>query len=240
MGIKPMNCIIIEDEADARRLVEAFVQKTKMLKLIGSYATAIEALNSGSTDHNVDLVLLDIELPEMSGMEYLRSLNVRPIVIVLSGQEKYALEAFEYDVTDYILKPVIYSRFYKAISKAYLHWRKDQNFQLIHNENFIRKGGMLVRLPFSDIFWIEALENYVVIRSGREKHSIHFTLKAIRERLPSDLFIQVHRSYIVNIQKIDSIKKNSLLICIGEEVHEIPIGKIYRQELLSYLNLLSY
>lgn len=234
-----MNCIIIEDYEDARKLIEVYVKKTKMLKLLGSYASAIDAINDNHNTFEVDLVLLDIELPGMSGLEYLQTLPRQPAVIILSGQEKYALEAYEYDVSDYILKPIIYPRFYKAVSKVYTRWRKDQNIQQIQNDSFIRKGNMLVRLSLSEIQWIEALENYVIVMTPQEKHSVHFTLKAILQKLPEDQFMQVHRSFIVNLHKIDAIKKSSLEIRVGEEIHQIPIGKIFREELLSRLNLLS-
>ena len=198
MPAKPMNCIIIEDYDESRRLVEIFVQKTRMLNLVGSYASAVEAINDTDQKDRVDLVLLDIELPEMSGMDYLRTLQTQPVVIILSAQEKYALEAFEFDVTDYILKPITYMRFYKAVARAYTRWRRDQNIMQVKNEIFVRKGAALIKLHYEEIYWIEAMENYVLLNTSKEKLTVHFTLKAISERLPDELFQQVHRSYIIN------------------------------------------
>ncbi|OFY53206.1 MAG: DNA-binding response regulator [Bacteroidetes bacterium GWF2_49_14] len=234
-----MNCIIIEDYEESRQLVEIFVQKTRMLNLIGSYASAVEAINAPSTNEKIDLVLLDIELPEMSGMEYLKTLSERPVVIILSAQEKYALEAFEYDVTDYILKPITYARFYKAVSKAYTQWRREQNVQKIQNEIFVRKGASLIKLSYDEILWVEALENYVLVITSREKLTVHFTLKAIMQKLPPDQFLQVHRSHIVNINKINEIQRTSLVINDGTVDHEIPVGKSYKEQLLASLNLMS-
>lgn len=234
-----MNCIIIEDYEESRKLVEIFVQKTRMLNLIGSYGSAVEAVNNHDPKQKVDLVLLDIELPEMSGMEYLKSLETNPVVIILSAQEKYALEAFEYDVTDYILKPVTYARFYKAVSKAYLRWKKDQNIQRKRDEIFIRKGSSLIKFDFKDILWIEALENYVLLNTAKEKLTVHFTMKAITEKLPPDNFQQVHRSFIVNLNKIQLIKNNSIFIAEGPEVKRIPIGKSFKEQLMVSLNLIS-
>jgi len=233
-----MNCIIIEDYEESRRLVEIFVTKTRMLNLVGSYESAVAAINDHDPKKKVDLVLLDIELPEMSGMEYLKTLQSDPVVIILSAQEKYALEAFEYDVTDYILKPVTYSRFYKAVSKAYTRWRKDQNIQKIRNEIFVRKGASLVRFTYSDILWIEALENYVMVNTIDEKLTVHFTMKAILSKLPPEIFFQVHRSYIVNVDKINLIKNNNLFIATSSEKKRIPIGKSYKDQLLASLNLM--
>ena len=161
-------------------------------------------------------------------------------MIILSAQEKYALEAFEYDVTDYIVKPVTYARFYKAVSKAYLRWKKDQNIQRNVNEIFIRKGSSLVKFSFEDILWVEALENYVLLNTVKEKLTVHFTMKAILEKLPPDFFQQVHRSYIVNLSKIQLIKNNNIFITEGPEAKRIPIGKSYKEPLLVSLNLMSH
>ena len=239
MAIKPMNCIIIEDYDESRQLIEIFVQKTRMLNLVGSYASAVEAVNA-SPSEPVNLVLLDIELPEMSGMEYLKNLQEKPVVIILSAQEKYALEAFEYDVTDYILKPITYARFYKAVSKAYTHWRREQNVQKIQNDIFVRKGSSLVKLSYDEILWVEALENYVLVITKQEKLTVHFTLKAIMQKLPPDQFLQVHRSHIVNILRIIEINRSSLILTDGADNHEIPVGKSFKEQLLASLNLMSH
>ena len=240
MAIKPMNCIIIEDYHESRKLVEIFVEKTRMLNLVGSYGSAVEAINDGNLSAKVDLVFLDIELPEMSGMEYLKTLEESPVVIILSAQEKYALEAFQYDVTDYILKPITYARFYKAVSKAYSHWRRQNNVQKAQNDIFIKKGNSLVKLSYEDIIWIESMENYVLVVTVKEKLVVHFTLKAILQKLPADVFLQTHRSHIVNLNKIDAIKRNSLIIREGTLELEVPVGKSYRDQLLSSLNLMSH
>jgi len=235
-----MNCIIIEDYDESRKLVEIFVQKTRMLNLVGSYGSALDAINDQNPENKADLVLLDIELPEMSGLEYLRTLEEKPVVIILSAQEKYALEAFEYDVTDYILKPITYARFYKAVSKAYSHWRRQNNVQKVQNDIFVKKGHSLIKLSYDDIIWIESLENYVLVITQHEKLAVHFTLKAILQKLPSDVFLQVHRSHIVNLNKIESIKRNSLIIRDKTMEQEVPVGKSYRDQLLSSLNLMSH
>ena len=240
MQQQSMNCIIIEDYEESRKLVEIFVVKTRMLNLVGSYESAVEAINKHNPKQKVDLVLLDIELPEMSGMEYLKTLQTNPVVIILSAQEKYALEAYEYDVTDYILKPITYARFYKAVSKAYTRWRKDQNIQRLQDEIFVRKGSSLVKFGYSEILWVEALENYVMLNTVREKLTVHFTMKAILDKLPADNFQQVHRSYIVNINKIQLIKNNNIFITEGPEAKRIPIGKSYKEQLIASLNLMSH
>ncbi len=240
MAAKPMNCIIIEDYEESRKLVEVFVAKTRMLNLTGSYATAVDAINDARQTQKVDLVLLDIELPEMSGMEYLKTLTTKPVVIILSAQEKYALEAFEYDVTDYILKPITYSRFYKAVARAYTRWRRDQNIQKVQSEIFVRKGSSLIKLQYEDILWIQAMENYVLMMTKQEKLTVHFTLRAILDKLPGDVFQQVHRSFIVNVSKVNLIRNNHLFLEDTGEPIKIPIGKAYKEQLFASLNLISH
>ncbi|MCK9324690.1 MAG: LytTR family DNA-binding domain-containing protein [Bacteroidales bacterium] len=239
MLIKPMKCIVIEDFDDSRRLIETYIRKTKMLELIGSYSSALEAINDEESSNQADLVLLDIELPDINGLEYLQTLKSKPAVIILSGLEKYAIQAFEYDVSDYLLKPIIFSRFYKAISKVYNRWRKEQNISQEASFSFIRKGDSLVRISLSEISYIEAMENYVVLFTESGKHLVHFTMKALMERLPEGMFIRTHRSYVANINKIESVEANSIKVKIGNNLSEIPIGRVYRQQLLERLNPLS-
>lgn len=235
-----MNCIIIEDHPESRTLVEIFVKKTGSLNLINSHGTAVEAINSKDDKEDIDLVFLDIELPEMTGMEYLRTLTHNPQVIILSAQDKYALEAFEYDVTDYLLKPVTYSRFFKAVNKALIRYKKSKNIVKAQNEIFIRKDSSLIKLKFEEIWWIEAMENYVMVNTETEKYTVHFTLKGILTKLPIDIFQQIHRSYILNLNKIDMIKDNSVILKLDEYDKTIPIGKSFRENLYNNLNLISH
>jgi len=235
-----MNCIIIEDHPESRTLIEIFVKKTGSLNLINSHATAVQAINSKDDKDDIDLVFLDIELPEMTGMEYLKTLSHSPQVIIMSAQDKYALEAFEFDVTDYLLKPVTYSRFFKSVNKALIRFKKDKNIVKSQNEIFIRKDSSLIKLKFEEIWWIEAMENYVMVNTGTDKYTVHFTLKGILQKLPVDVFQQVHRSYILNLNKIDLIKDNSVILKLNEYDKSIPIGKSYRENLYNNLNLISH
>ena len=131
-------------------------------------------------------------------------------------------------------------RFYKAVARAYTRWRRDQNIMQVKNEIFVRKGAALIKLHYEEIYWIEAMENYVLLNTSKEKLTVHFTLKAISERLPDELFQQVHRSYIINIQHITLIRNNHLLLHNRMENKKIPIGKSYRDKLLSSINLMSH
>lgn len=233
-----MNCIIIDDDKLSRRILEEFIKKTEGLQLLHSCADAVDAINILKKEDNIHLIFLDIEMPEMTGIDFMESLQVEPQVIIVSAKEKYALDAFEYDVTDYLLKPVTYSRFFKAVDKAATRFEKDKNNLIGKEEIFIKKNSTLVRLKYEEILWVEALENYVIFNTYKEKFTIHFTMKAIEQKLPPQNFTRVHRSFIVNTSSIDVIEDNSVIIKTEEGSKTIPIGKSYKEKLMKDINLI--
>jgi DNA-binding LytR/AlgR family response regulator len=233
-----MNCIIIDDDALSRRVVEEFVERTDFLTLKYSFKDAVEAINSfNKGNEEIDLIFLDIEMPEMDGIDFMNTLKNLPQVIIVSSKEKYAVNAFDYDVTDYLLKPITYSRFYKAVLKAKnIHDIKERSDV---DEIYVKKNSALVRLKYDEILWVEALENYVIINSFSDKFTIHFTMKSIESQLPSKQFKRVHRSYIVNAKKIDRIEDNSVYIKNSEGLKSIPIGKAYKERFMNDINLMG-
>lgn len=233
-----MKCIVIDDDDITCRLLEDYVEKTSFLELSGSFNNAVDAINFFNNQGVVDLVFLDIEMPEMTGIEFLNTITQKPQIIVVSSREKYAIEAFEYSVTDYLLKPVTYARFFKAANKALENYDKEQSPN-VSDEIFIKKGNSLVKVKYSEILWIEALENYVVINTISDKYTIHFTMKAIENQLPAPMFKRVHRSFIVNLKSISSIEDNSVVIKVSDGRKVIPIGKSYRDQLLNDINLMN-
>lgn len=235
-----MNCIIIDDDPLSRKIIEGFIEKTETLNLLGSYDNPISAFDVFKGNDEVDLIFLDVEMPEMSGLEFINTLDAPPMVIIVSGQEKYALEAYEYDVVDYLLKPLNLSRFYKSITKAQNRYQERESISKLPEEIFIKKkNSTLVRLRYDDILWVEALENYVTVSTFKDKFTIHFTMKAIENKLPQNKFKRVHRSYIVNIHQIELIEDNNVIIKIEGGTKVIPIGKSYRDNLMDDLNLIS-
>lgn len=231
-----MNCIIIDDDLMSRRVLEEFVGRTEQLILLNSYENAVDAINAFNTGEDVDLIFLDIEMPEMSGIDFLETLQNPPQIIIVSSKEKYALDAFNYDVTDYLLKPVTYSRFFKAINKANVRFKNKVDSK--EDEIFIKKNSALVRLKYEEILWVEALENYVIFTTYTDKYTIHFTMKAIEQKLPSTMFTRVHRSFIVNTRSINLIEDNSIIINTKEGSKTIPIGKSYKDKLMGDINLM--
>jgi DNA-binding LytR/AlgR family response regulator len=236
-----MNCIVVDDDNFSVRIIEEFVNQTEGLALLGTFTNAIDAVNwlNNSEKEPVHLIFLDIEMPEMSGIEFLRALNVIPQVIIYSSQEKYALESYEYDVTDYLLKPVTYARFIKAVNRARERFERKENPVKQSTEIFIKNNSSLVRVKYDDILWIEALENYVVVNTFKEKYTIHFTMKSISDKMPSERFMRIHRSYIVNFSKISAIEDNSVIIRTESGNRVIPIGKSYKDKLLNDINLIT-
>lgn len=235
-----MNCIIIDDDPLSLKVVEEFVKRTDFLELQYTFNDAVEAINTiNVSEENIDLIFLDIEMPEMSGIEFLNTVKELPQVIIISSQEKYALQAFDYDVVDYLLKPITFSRFYKAASKARNNAETFELRQKQKDEIFIKKDSALVRLKYDDILWVEAMENYVVINSYEQKFTIHFTMKSIIQQLPGDRFKRVHRSYIVNVGNIDRIEDNYVIIKGKRTQKSIPIGKAYKEKFLKEINLIG-
>ena len=233
-----MNCIIVDDDSFVRKITEDFVKKTESLTLLHSLSSAVDAINVLNANENIDLIFLDIEMPEMTGIDFLNSLSTFPQVIIISSKEKYAIDAFEYDVTDYLLKPFAYSRFCKAVTKV-LERQEKSRMHAKGDEIFIKHNSSLVKLKYAEILWVEAMENYVIINTFDEKYMIHFTMRSIEEKLPLKQFLRVHRSFIVNIGGIHSIEDNTILIKTNDKSkNSIPIGKSYKDKLLKELNVI--
>jgi len=235
-----MNCIVIDDDKVSRLLIEKYVKKTEGLEFNGAYDNAIDALNDMQNEHDIDLIFLDIEMPEMSGVEFIKTLQKLPQIIVISAKDKYALEAIEYDVVDYLLKPISYTRFFKAVEKARSRVKDADSESTAEDGIFIKSSSSsLVRLKYEDILWVEALENYVIINTFANKYTIHFTMKAIINKLPPKMFARVHRSYIVNLSKIEMIEDNAIIMKIKGETKSIPIAKSYKEDLMNHINIMT-
>ncbi|HDP54292.1 MAG TPA: response regulator transcription factor [Bacteroidetes bacterium] len=233
-----MKCILIDDDIMSCRVLEDYVNRTSFLELLQTFNNAVDAINFIKEGNSVDLIFLDIVMPEMTGIDFLNTITHPPQIIIVSSREKYALEAFEYSVTDYLLKPINYARFFKAANKALENSSRNSQVE-DEKEIFIKKSNSLVKIKYSDILWVEALENYVVINTRNDKFTIHFTMKAIENQLPNSLFKRVHRSFIVNISEIFSIEDNSVVIKLAEGRKIIPIGKSYKEKLLNDINLIN-
>jgi DNA-binding LytR/AlgR family response regulator len=233
-----MNCIICSNKINSKFL-EEFVGKASSLNLIGTFSDSASIRDELSKRRDIDLIFLDVEVPEMDINNFINSFNYQANIIIVSSDDKDALKAFEFNVVDYLIKPVTYARFCKAVDKAIRYYANKEVSNSHTNEIFIKKGSALVKLKIKDIIYIEALENNVTLNTNNEKFTIHFTMKGIENQLPSEIFIRVHRSFIVNISLIKTIKENSLDLIIGRELRNIPIGNSFRDQLLNRLKIMS-
>ncbi len=228
-----LNCIVVDDEEMSRRVVVHFIEKTKFLQLSNEFDNAIEAVAYLDEEH-VDIIFLDVQMPEMSGMDFINSFEKEIDIILITSEQKYAVEAFEKKVTDYLVKPIDYSRFLQAAQKAQSNIELKRTATVERRELYVRTDAKIVRISYEKILFVEALADYVIIQTEAKKHIVHFTMKGIVNRLPVNEFVRTHRSYIVNLDKIEALEDNSLLI--GEKY--IPIGASYKEALLDQLNFL--
>jgi len=219
-----MNCILIDDEPLAREGLATYISEIDFLHLQGQFDNpldAIEMINSGK----IDLLLLDIQMPKLNGLDFLRTLSNPPLTILTTAFPGFALEGYELDVFDYLVKPITFQNFFKSMNKA-----KNQ-FDLIQGNKgdvhsppsyiFIKSGTQFEKVRIDEILFVSAMQNYVHIYTKEKKHTTLVTLKHLLSNLPADKFLQTHKSYIVAIQYIDALEGN--LIKIGQ--HQIPISR---------------
>lgn len=231
-----MNCLIVDDNKLARTAMRQLASHVEQLQVVGECSSAMEAYNLLQKE-KVDLLLLDIEMPGMSGLELTRNLGKkRPVIIFTTVKTEYAVEAFELNVADYLIKPVQPARFIQAIEKAReIMDSTSREIQVSDTEFvFIRDNGVLKRIRTEDILFLEAMGDYVKLNTPQKFHAIHTTLKALEEKLPAGKFMRVHRSYIVALDKIESIEDGTILI----QKNAIPVADAYRSALNNKLNLL--
>ena len=233
-------CIAIDDEKLALDLIEDDILKVPFLQLVKKCRSGIEALDVLQTE-KIDLLFLDIQMPDISGIQFLKSLPHKPLVIFTTAYEKYALEGFELDVIDYLLKPYSFERFLKAVNKAqdYLSiLEKNQALPAAEENNyssqfiFVKSDYKLVKIEIAEIQYIESLKDYIKIVVGGKPVMTLSSMKAIEEKLVAPDFIRVHRSFMVNIRKIQYIHRN--FVMVGDK--EIPIGDNYKDSFLQVIN----
>lgn len=228
-----MNCIIIEDEIPAQKILQNFIGKIPNLQLQGTFNAAIEAY-SFLSNNEVDLIFLDINLPDISGLDFIKTVKNPPLIIITTAYPEHAVSSFELEtIVDYLVKPIRFERFFKAINKLK---NKKENHIVEEEENnaiFLNVDKTHHRIVLNDIFYVESDRNYISLITKNKTLSFIDTLKNWSDKLNNSQFIQVHKSFIVNINKVDKISGNTLFITDKK----IPIGRTYKQELLKTLNI---
>ena len=230
-----LRAIIIDDEPLAQKGLEDHINETGFLELAGKAEDPIEALEL-LTSGNIDIVFLDIEMPKMSGITFLETLKTPPIVIICSAYAEYALKSFELDVLDYLLKPVTFERFTKAVVKAKEFYElKKHGKQEMYSQSeyfFVKCNQKIEKINFADVNYLEAMGNCVTIHTKSKKFITYLTLKGIEEYLPKDSYVRIHKSYLVPIDKIQSIDENELKV--ADTI--LPVSRNYKEELNSKIN----
>ncbi len=227
-----MRCAIVDDDELSIRLIAEYISQTDFLDLAGTFTSAIKASNTLSREP-VDLIFLDVEMPGMTGLELIKSMERKPQIILITSKSDYAIEAFEYQVADYLLKPTGYSRFLQAVNKARDLYEVRQKGATAPKHLYIKEDSVLVNVPLADIVWIEALGDYVTIHLTDKKHTVLTTMKSMESKLPPTEFMRVHRSFIVRVDKINNLDGN--LLVVGKKL--VPIGKSHRKALMDRLNI---
>ncbi len=226
------KCLIVDDEQLARLLLQEYVAKIPMLEVKGVCKNPLEAMEVLQSE-NIDIMLLDIQMPELTGVEFIKTLQNKPAIIFTTAYSEYALEGYQLDVIDYLVKPFPFERFIQAINKATNYIDLMRNAENGGDDNnssylFLHSDRKIYKVNLNDIQYIEGLKEYVSYFTKDKRIIVLQSLKSIEESLPSDRFIRVHRSYIIPIAKIKSLEGNE--ISIGDK--KIPIGRKYRDEVL--------
>ena len=237
-----LNVIIVDDEPLALDVLETYIEKVPDLVLVKRCNNAFEA-NEAINNHRIDLIFLDIQMPQLTGIDFLKTLSHPPMVIFTTAYSNYALQSYELDAVDYLLKPISFERFMKAVNRAIEEQKLTAQAHQPHTEDvdekdyiFIKADKKLVRVRFADIIYIEGLKDYVIIRLDQSRVITLQTMKSLEDKLPTPLFKRIHRSYIVNINKIEAIVGNMVEVTEKGQTKHLPIGKNYRDELLQMIN----
>ena len=239
-----INVIIVDDEPLALDVLETYIDKIPDLNLVKKCSNALEA-NAALKEHDIDLMFLDIQMPQLTGIDFLRTLAKPPKVIFTTAYANYAVEGFELNAVDYLLKPISLDRFMKAVNKA------QEQISLENKESapapisagadeedfiFVKADKKLIKVNYRDIVYIEGLKDYVIIRLMNSRIITLQTMKSLEQKLPGTTFKRIHRSYIVNIQRIQAVQGNMVEVIEKNQAKHLPIGKNYREELLEIIN----
>ena len=238
-----MNCLIIDDELTARMILKRHVSNIESLNLVGDFPNAMQAIKHLNENNNVDLIFLDVHMPDFNGIDFVKTLKNPPKIILTTGDSKFAIEAFEYDsIIDFLLKPIEFSRFEKAVTKASkipnpaanTAVKKDEAKPATEENLYVNIDRRLIKIKMDSIYLVEAKGDYIHVKTEEKNYIVHSTLKKIEEKLPDSLFLKIHRSYVINVNKIIDIEDNSVLI----KKDVVPISRSKRTELMRRLNLL--
>lgn len=224
-----INCLVVDDEPIARAGLLEHIQQIDFLSPVAECKNAIEAAG-WLQKKNIDLIFLDIQMPKLTGVDFLRNLSAPPLVIFTTAYPEYAIQGYELDVLDYLLKPISFSRFLKAALKAQDYFLKTKRGSETSEEFFfIKSNQKLEKIKMADVLYIEAMSNYITVHTKQKKYVAYLTFKGIEQKLPSRQFIRIHKSFLVSVNAIQTIDINEVKL----ENCSLPISKSYREEVMN-------
>ncbi|AMM52976.1 hypothetical protein TH61_14840 [Rufibacter sp. DG15C] len=227
--------MVIDDDDLSRLILERHIQATPSLELIKSFNSSKEGLAWLLTNDDVDILFLDVEMPEMSGLELLRTLPKKPHTILITSHKDFAIQAFELQVSDYLLKPVDFTRFTQAVINTVKKLESSNAIAAVQpDELFVKVDNKIIKVNLQSIAFIEARGDYVVINTDTKKHIVYTTMSAIDQKLPADQFMRIHRSFIINLKRIELIEDDSVFM----QDKYIPIGGSYQSKFYGRINKL--
>ncbi len=235
-----LKCIIVDDEPVARKLLQEYIEDIDFLELAG---VAENPLKAGTliTQQTIDLIFLDINMPKLTGIEFLRATKHLPMVIMTTAYAEYAADGFELDVTDYLVKPFSFERFLKACNKAREYYVLKNNIAVEMKPAgeyfFVKCDGKIEKVLYSELIYVEAMLNYVLLHTDSRKLMVYLTIKSIAEQLPAGMFLKVHKSYIINVQKIKSIEGNEVTltnakVTISQNFYDAAMKEILQDKII--------
>lgn len=231
-----LKCIIVDDEPLGRNVINNHLRSFPDLKVVANCNDAIDAFNILKNEH-IDFMFLDINMPEITGIDFIKSLKQKPLIIITTAYREYAVESYELDVFDYLVKPISLQRFIKAIDKVTGHFKllssRNEPQREENNHIFIKVDKKIIKVYFRDILYIESLKDYVRVVTKLSNYITHHNLRSITEILPSDRFIRIHRSFVVAIDEISSLEGNNIRV----ENKLLPIGRNYQKMIKDLIGL---
>jgi DNA-binding LytR/AlgR family response regulator len=224
-----INCLVVDDEPIAREGIMEYISQINYLNAVAQCKSAMEAAGL-LQKKKIDLIFIDIQMPKLSGIEFVKALANPPLIIFTTAYSEYALEGFELDVVDYLLKPISFARFLKSVEKAqsYLN-AKNKDVSITRDFFFIKCNGKIEKIMMAEVVYIEAMANYVIIHTQQKKYITYLTFSGIEEQLPGNHFVRIHKSYIVAISAIQTIDGNDVLT----SSMRLPMSKNYRNDVMN-------
>jgi len=231
-----LRCLAIDDEPLALELLEDNIKQLPFLELTGKFGNAMQAMQF-MQEQEVDLIFLDIQMPGLTGLQFIQSMKVRPLIILVTAYEKFALDGFNLDVVDYLVKPVALERFIKACNKALDLYRVNHHMPISKESSpgyfFINVDYKMLKIEFDDIVWVEGFKDYLKIhlKSSQNPVVARMSMKNMEEQLPASQFIRIHKSYILSKKAITAVRKNSIFV----DALELPVGDMYKEQVASFV-----